>query len=143
MQKTGRSEIRSGLISNVYYTLQVHRCGPEGDQGKWNLTVTQCASDGVAVAEQRVHLERIFDSDEEAFQYGSTWASAQRAAVIHEASRHLRSDFFWYGFDVSAYSDDQLRMALLAEAANEPSGMDLFVRAFGRLKKDGTEANHG
>ena len=122
-------------MSNVYYTLQVDR-GGLGDPGEWRLTATQCVSDGSSVTKQRVYFERFFDSQEEAVQYGSTWASMQRAPVVHAASLHLRSSFRWYGFDVSAYSTDQLSSALLEEAAAKTqSSVDLFVRAFQRLRR--------
>ena len=105
-------------MSNVYYTLQVDRCGLGDHPGKWRLTVTQCVSDGSSVTKQRLYFERFFDSQEEAVQYGSTWASMQQAPVIHAAAiTQLRSSFRWYGFDVSAYSNDQVSSALLEEAA--------------------------
>ena len=123
-------------MSNAYYTVQVDRCGLGDDAGKWRLTVTQCISDGSSVTEQRLHFERLFDSHEAAVQYGSTWASVQRAPVIHAASMHLRWSFGWHGFDVSAYSNDQVSSALIDEAAaNTESRADLFVRAFRRLRQ--------
>jgi hypothetical protein len=126
---------RARFMSNVYYTLQVDRCGP-GDPGKWRLTATPLVSDGSSVTKQGLYFERLFDSYEEAVQYGSTWASVQRAPVIHAAALHLRSSFRWYGFDVSTYSNDQLSSALLEEAAaTTQSSVDLFVRAFQRLRR--------
>jgi hypothetical protein len=123
-------------MSNAYYTLQVDRCGVGDDPGKWRLTVTQCVSDGVSVAKQGLYFERLFDSYVGAVQYASTWASVQRAPVVHAASMHLRGSFHWYGFDVSAYSNDQVSRALLDEAAANPqSSADLFVRAFHRLER--------
>ena len=124
-------------MSNVYYTLQVDRCGLGDDPGKWRLTVTQCGSNGSSVTTQRLSFERFFASQDEAVHYGSTWASVQRAPVIHaSAIRQLRSSFRWYGFDVSAYSNDQVSSALIEEAAvKTQSSMDLFVRAFQRLRR--------
>ena len=124
-------------MSNVYYTLQVGWYGL-GVPGKWRLTVTQYASNGSSVTKQRLYFERLFDSEEGAVQYGRTWASLQRAPVIHaSAITHLRSSFRWYGFDVSAYSNDQVSGALLEEAAAKTQpNVDLFVRAFQRLKRD-------
>jgi hypothetical protein len=132
----GRTGIRPSLMSNAYYTLQVDRCEPGTDPGQWRLTVTHCVSDGSSVTEHGLYFERLFDSYEEAVQYGSTWASVQRAPVIHAASVHLRGSFGWYGFDVSAYSNDQVSRALLEEAAaNTQPSVDLFVRAFRRLRR--------
>jgi hypothetical protein len=124
-------------MSNVYYTLQVDRCGLGDDPGKWRLTVTQCVSNGSSVTMQRLYFERLFDSEEGAVQYASTWASVQRAPVIHAAAiTHLRSSFRWYGFDVSAYSNDQVSGALVEEAAAKTqTSVDLFVRAFQRLRR--------
>ena len=101
------------------------------------MTVSQCAVDGSSVTTQRLYFERLFDSHAEAAQYGSTWASVQRVPVIHAAAiTHLRSSFGWYGVDVTAYSNDQVSSALLEEAAAKtPSGMDLFARAFQRLRR--------
>lgn len=123
-------------MSNVYYTLQVDGLGLR-DPGKWRLTVTECAADASSVTKQRLYFERLFDSREGAVQYGSTWASVQRAPVIHAAAiTHLRSRFRGYGFDVSAYSNDQVSSALLEEAAAKTqSSVDLFVRAFRRLRQ--------
>jgi hypothetical protein len=66
------------------------------------------------------------------------WAGVQRAPVIHAAAiTQLRSSFLWYGFDVSAYSDDEVTRALLEEAAAKTrASVDLFVRARHRLKRD-------
>jgi len=124
-------------MSNVYYTLQVDACGLGDHPGQWRLTVIQCVSDGSSVTKRRLHFERLFDSQEGAVQYGSTWASVQRAPVIHAAAiTQLRSSFRWYGFDVSAYSDDQVSRALVEEAAAKtPSSVDLFVRARQRLRR--------
>jgi len=123
-------------MSNVYYTLQVDRCGPPEDPGKWRLSVTQCVSDGSSVTKHRRYFEQLFDRYDEAVRYGSTWASVQRAPVIHAAALHLRSSFRWYGFDVSDYSNDQLSSALLEEAdATAQSSVDVFVRAFQRLRR--------
>jgi hypothetical protein len=129
-------------MSNVYYTLQVDRVGL-GDTGQWRLTVTECVSDGSSVTKRRLYFERFFDSQEEAAQHGSTWASVQQAPVIHAAAiMQLRSGFRWYGFDVSAYSNDQVSSALIEEAAAKtPSSTDLFVRAFQRLRR--VEASQG
>jgi hypothetical protein len=128
-------------MSNAYYTLQVDRCEPGNDPSQWRLTVTQCVSNGSSVTKQGLYFERLFNSYEEALQYGSTWASVQRAPVIHAASMHLRWSFRWYGYDVSAYSNDQVSRALLEEAAaNTQSSVDLFVRAFQRLRR--VEPNH-
>jgi len=123
-------------MSNVYYTLQVDRVGL-GDTGQWRLTVTECVSDVSSVTKHRLYFERLFASQEGAVQYGSTWASVQRAPVIHVAAiTQLRSSFRWYGFDVSGYSNDQVSSALLEEAAAKtPSSVDLFVRAFQRLRR--------
>ena len=122
-------------MSNAYYTVQVDRCGLGDDAGKWRLTVTQCISDGSSVTEQRLHFERLFDSHEAAVQYGSTWASVQRAPVIHAAAiTHLRWSFRCHGFDVSAYSDDQVSKALVEAAKTQPS-VNLFVHAFQRLRR--------
>ena len=123
-------------MSNVYYTLQVDGLGLR-DPGKWRLTVTECAADASSVTKQRLYFERLFDSREGAVQYGSTWASVQRAPVIHaSAITQLRSNFRWYGFDVSAYSNDQVSSALLEEAAAKTqSSVDLFARAFQRLRQ--------
>jgi psiF repeat len=123
-------------MSNVYYTLQVDRLDL-GDPEKWRLTVTQCVSDGSSVTEQRLYFERLFDSQEEAGQYGSTWASVQRTPVIHaSAITQLRSRFHGHGFNVSDYSNDQVSNALLEEAAaTTRSSVDLFVRAFQRLRR--------
>jgi hypothetical protein len=130
-----RTGIRSRLMSNAYYTLQVDRCGL-GDPGKWRLTVIEYVSVASSVTTQRLYFERLFDSEEGAVQYASTWASVQRAAVIHAAATHLRSRFGGYGFDVSAYSNDQVSSALLEEAAAKTqSSVDLFVRAFQRLRR--------
>jgi len=120
----------------VYYTLQVHQCGV-GDPGKWRFTITECVSDGASVTNQRLYFERFFDSQEGAVQYGSMWASVQRAPVIHaSAITQLRSRFHGHGFDVSDYSNDQVSNALLQEAATTtPSSVDLFVRAFQRLRR--------
>ena len=124
------------LMSHAYYTLQVDRCEPGNDPGQWRFTVTQCVSDGSSVAKHGLYFERLGDSYEEAVQYASTWASVQRAPVIHAASLHLRSSFRWYGFDVSAYSNDQVSSALVEEAtANTQSSVDLFVRAYQRLRR--------
>jgi len=124
-------------MSNVYYTLQVDQLSLGDDPGKWRLTVTECVSDRSSVTKQLLYFKRLFDCHEEALQYGSTWASAQRAPVIHAAAiRQLRSNFRWYGFDVSDYSNDQVSGALLEEAATQtPSSVDLFVRAFQRLRR--------
>ena len=125
-------------MSNVYYTLQVDRCGLGDDAGKWRWTVTQCVSNGSSGTTQRLYFERFFDSQEEAVQYGSTWAaSMQQAPVIHAAAiTQLRSSFRWYGCDVSAYSNEQVTSALIEEvAAKTPSSVDLFVRAFQRLRR--------
>ena len=131
-----RTGIRPRLMSNAYYTLQVDRCGVGDDPGQWRLAVTRCTSDGSSVAKQQLYFERLFDSQEEALQYGSTWASVQRAPVVHAASIYLRWSFRWYGFDVSAYSNDEVSRALLEEAAaNTESSTDLFVRAFQRLRR--------
>jgi hypothetical protein len=123
-------------MSNVYYTLQVDRCRLGDDPGNWRWTVTQYVSDGSLVTAQRPYFERFFDSQEEAVGYGSTWASMQQAPVIHAAAiTQLRSSFHRYGFDVSTHSNDQVSSALLEEAAAKTqSGVDLFVRAFQRLK---------
>ena len=123
-------------MSNVYYTLLVDWYGL-GDPGKWRLTVTECVADASSGPKQRLYFERLFDSEEEAVQYASTWASVQRAPVIHAAAiRQLRSSFRWYGFDVSAYSNDQVSSALTEEAAvKTPSSGDFFVRAFQRLRR--------
>lgn len=131
-----RTGIRPRFMSNVYYTLHVDRCGL-GDPGKWRLTVTEYVADASSVTTQRLHFERLFDSQEAAVQYGSTWASVQRAPVIHAAAiTQLRSRFRGYGFDVSAYSNDQVSSALLEEAtARTQSSADLFVRAFQRLSR--------
>ena len=107
---------RRSRHSNAYYTVQVDRLGL-GDPGKWRLAVTQCVSNGSSVTKHRLYFERLFDSEEGAVQYASMWASVQRAPVIHAAATHLRSRFRGYGFDVSAYSNDQVRSALLEEAA--------------------------
>lgn len=124
-------------MSNVYYALEVDQCGLGEDPGKWRLTVTECASNRSSVTRQRLYFERLFASEDDAVQYAGTWASVQRAPVIHaSAITRLRSSFNWYGFDVSAYSNAQVTSALLQEAAAEaPSGVALFVRAFQRLKR--------
>ena len=126
-------------MSNVYYTLQVGRHDLPDAPGKWRLTVTQCVSDGSSVTERRLHFERLFDSHEEAAGYGSTWASAQRDPMIQAAAiEQLRRKFHGYGFDVDAYSDDQVSGALREEAAaTTESRVDLFVRAFQRLRRIG------
>jgi len=131
-----RTGIRSRLMSSVYYTLQVDGCGV-GDPGKWRFTITECVSDGSSVTKQLLHFTRLFDSEEGAVQYASTWASVQRAPVIHAAAiTQLRSRFRGYGFDVSDYSNDEVSGALLEEAAAQtPSSVDLFVRAFQRLRR--------
>lgn len=63
--------------------------------------------------------------------------AAQRAALLRTraaAIRELRLVFDSYGLDVSAYSDDQVSAATLAEAtAATCSSWDLFLRAFDRL----------
>ena len=112
-----------------------------GDPGKWCLTITECVSDTSSVTKQRLYFERLFDSQEGAVQYGSTWASVQRAPVIHAAAiTQLRSRFRGYGFDVSAYSNNQVSGALLEEvAATTHSTVDLFVHAYQRLRR--VEAN--
>lgn len=144
MPNTGETGTRPGLISDLYYTLQVDRCGLEDGPGKWRLTVSRCVSDGSAAPEQGLHFEQLFDSQEEAVRYGSTWASVQRVPVIHAAAKtaaitHVRSSFRWYGFDVSAYGNHQVSGALLEEAAAKPqSSADLFVRAFQRLRATDT-----
>jgi hypothetical protein len=132
------------FMSNVYYTLEVEPCGL-GDSGKWRLTVTECVSDAPSVTKQRLYFERLFDKQEEAVQYASTWASVQRVPVIHAAAiTQLRSRFRGYGFDVSAYSNDQVSGALLEEAAAQTqSRVDLFVRAFQRLRRVETEPSMG
>jgi hypothetical protein len=124
-------------MSNAYYTLQVDRCEPGIDPRQWRLTVTQCVSDASSVTKRRLYFERLFDSREGAVQYGRTWASVQQVPVIHAAAiTHLRSRFRWYGFDVSAYSNDQVSAVLLEEAAAKtPSSVDLFIRAFQRLRR--------
>jgi len=127
-------------MSNAYYTLQVDRLGL-GDPGKWRLTVTEYLSDASSVITQQLYFERLFDSEERAIQYASTWASVQRAPVIHAAATHLRSRFRGHGLDVSPYSNDQISSALLEEAAAKTqSKVDLFVRAFQRLRR--VEPNH-
>jgi hypothetical protein len=129
-------------MSNVYYTIQVDRLGLAGSE-KWRLTITECVSEASSVPKHRLYFERLFDSQEGAVEYGSTWASVQRAPVIHAAAiTQLRSRFRGYGFDVSAYSNDQVSSALLEEAAAKTqSSVDLFVRAFQRLKR--VEPNQG
>ncbi len=124
-------------MSDVYYTLQVDRCGAGDEPGKWRLTVVQWLSNGSSIAEKRLHLERLFDSQEGAAQYAKMWTLVQSAPVIHPAAiTPLRLRFRRYGFDVSAYSNDQLTGALLEEAAtNAPSSEHLFGRAFQRLKQ--------
>jgi hypothetical protein len=124
-------------MANVYYVLEVGRCRLSDDPGKWRLTVTQCVPNGSSVARQRLDFTRLFASEDDAAEYGSMWASVQRVPVIHaSAITRLRSSFLWYGFDVSAYTNDQVTSALLQEAAAEtPSIADLFVRAFQRLKR--------
>jgi len=55
-----------------------------------------------------------------------------RAAAIAE----LRLAFEVHGFDVQAFSDDQLSSSVLHEAiSGTRSEKDLFARAFGRLKR--------
>jgi hypothetical protein len=129
-------------MSNAYYTLQVDRCELGDDPDTWRLAVTQCVPDESSVTKQQLHFERFFDSQEGADQYGSTWASVQRAPVIHAAAiEQLRGRFHSYGFDVSAYSDEQVSRALREEAAaTTESRVDLFVRAFQRLRR--AEPNH-
>ena len=60
----------------------------------------------------------------------STSFSKTRTAAITE----LRLGFKIYGFDVSAYADDQVSGAVVAAAtADTYSSRDLFTRAFERL----------
>jgi hypothetical protein len=129
-------------MSNAYYTLQVDRCELGDDPDSWRFLVNQSVPDESSVSPQRLHFEQFFDSQEGAVQYGSTWASTQRAPVIHAAAiTQLRRRFHGYGFDVSAYSDDQVSSALREEAAaTTESRVDLFVRAFQRLRR--AEPNH-
>jgi hypothetical protein len=123
-------------MSNAYYTLQVDRLGVGDDPGKWRLTVIEYVSAASSVTTQPLYFERLFDSEEGAVQYACTWASVQRAPVIHAAATHLRSRFRECGFDVSAYSNGQVSSALLEEAAAKTqSSVDLFVRAFQRLRR--------
>ena len=57
--------------------------------------------------------------------------SRTRIAAITE----LRHGFTIYGFDVSAYADDQVGGAIVASAtADTQSSRDLFTRAFERLR---------
>ena len=57
--------------------------------------------------------------------------SRTRIAAITE----LRHGFTIYGFDVSAYADDQVSGAIVAAAtADTQSSRDLFTRAFERLR---------
>ncbi len=61
----------------------------------------------------------------------STLFSKTRVAAITE----LRHGFTIYGFDVSAYKDDQVSGAVVAAAtADTQSSRDLFTRAFERLR---------
>ena len=61
----------------------------------------------------------------------STSFSRTRTAAITE----LRLGFKVYGFDVSAYADDQVSGAIVAAAtADTYSSKELFSRAFERLK---------
>ncbi len=61
----------------------------------------------------------------------STLFSRTRIAAMTE----LRHGFAVYGFDVSAYADDQVSGAVVAAAtADTESSRDLFTQAFERLK---------
>ncbi len=132
-------ESRARLMSNAYYTLEVVPCELGDDPDQWRLAVTRYAADESSATDQRLHFERFFDSQEGAVQYGSTWASAQRDPMIQAAAiEQLRRKFHGYGFDVDAYSDDQVSGALREEAAaTTESRVDLFVRAFQRLRRIG------
>jgi len=123
-------------MSNSYYTLQVDRCELGDDPDTWRFLVNQCVADETSV------VERFFDSQERAVQYGSTWAAAQHDPAIDAAAiEQFRRKFHSYGFDVSAYNDEQIRHALREEAlATTDSRVDLFVRAFQRLRR--VEPNH-
>ncbi len=60
-----------------------------------------------------------------------------RAAAIRE----LRLTFERYGSDVSAYDDDEVSAAVLAEAnSGTCCSWDLFLRAFARLQQRGVTA---
>ena len=124
-------------MSNAYYTLQVARCELGDDPDSWRCLVNQCDPDESSGSQQRLHFERFFDSQEGAVQYGKTWTSAQHDPVIDGAAiEQFRERFDGYGFDVSAYSDKQVACALREEAvATRESGVDLFVRAFQRLRR--------
>jgi len=129
-------------MSNPYYTLHVDRCELGDDPDTWRFLVNQCVADETSVSQHRLHVERFFDSQEGAVQYGSTWAAAQHDPVIDAAAiEQFRQRFHSYGFDVSAYNDEQIRRALREEAlATTDSRVDLFVRAFQRLRR--AEPNH-
>jgi len=124
-------------MSNASYTLQVDRCELGDDPDSWRFLVNQSVPDDSSVSPQRLHFERFFDSQEGAVQYGSTWASAQHDPVINRAAiEQFRKRFHSYGFDVSGYSDEQVSRALREEAAaTTESRVDLFVRAYQRLRR--------
>jgi len=122
------------VARNAYYTVQVDRL-ESWNAGKWRLTILQCAGDASSATTQRLQLERLFGSHEEADEYASMWAALQQAPVIHPAAiTYLRLTFGSHGFDVSAYSDVEVSMALRDEATTKTqSCADLFAGAFQRL----------